>query len=464
MSDTLTSRNGRFFVAMQDDGNLVAYDNATGQPIWASGVVLPPLPEPPEPETPPPPQGEIRLVNGAFHDLRGPFNPIGISFFWAPWGFKFDRERMLKNARFIGASKAIDYARIFGQVDWQNRPIDPRWDDHLDILHGTVEALHAFGVRSQVTLLAGAGAAGVATRTEREMFVRRVVERFNGVREREMLFGYEIANEAVGLNSSEGWQEMRDLARLVKSLTTVPVAITSASHIEPNIYADSRSFAAYATVHYDRDVSKADGYDRPTRQPWGWPGEFSGNDLPETAIDNEGIGPYSSVAEDRDPLRNVTRRAVAFIAGNAASLYHCGPGIYGDEPVKSGAPADFWNAQGIQPTLQGFRVLKTMLPAGLSGWNRTNHHWPNHPFAHVTDVGDDALQSGIGCVRAYATDNGREIVCVPFGIRGHVEMLPKFGMDWIVYDLLDGQEIDRGQGRIVLTADPPAQLIIARRA
>lgn len=461
MSDTLRARNARFFLTMQDDGNLVLYDNATGEPLWASNTVVPPLPEPPEPETPPPPQGEVRLVNGAFHDRRGAFNPVGATFFWAPWGYKFDRDRMVKNARFLAASKAIEYVRLFAQVDWQNRPIDPRWDDYEYILHNTVNTLYEMGLRSQVTLLAGAGAPGVATRSERETFVRRVVRLFDEF-DRPKLFGYEIANEAVGLNTPDGWQEMRDLARLVKSLTTVPVAITAATHV-PGLYVESRDFATYATAHWDRDTSKADGYDRPTRQPWGWPGEFPGDGLPETAIDNEGIGPYSSVYEDRDPLRNVTRRAVAFIAGNAASLYHCGPGIYGDEPVPSGAPADFWSAQGIQTTLKGFRVLKTLLPAGLSGWNRTNHSWPNYPFAHVTPVGDEAVQTGVGCVRAYCTDDGTQFVCLPFGIRGHVEMLPKFGMDWTVYDLLTGDVTEVGQGRIVLTDDPPAQLILARR-
>lgn len=33
----LTSRNGKYFLAMQDDGNLVLY-RATGAPLWATGT------------------------------------------------------------------------------------------------------------------------------------------------------------------------------------------------------------------------------------------------------------------------------------------------------------------------------------------------------------------------------------------------------------------------------------------
>ena len=91
--------------------------------------------------------------------------------------------------------------------------------------------------------------------------------------------------------------------------------------------------------------------------------------LPAQAVDNEGIGPYASGASDLDPLRNVTRRVVAWIAGNPMSLYHAGPGIYfgGQGAARDGAPANVWDVPGFDETLEGFRALKRVVPAGISG-------------------------------------------------------------------------------------------------
>lgn len=56
------------------------------------------------------------------------------------------------------------------------------------------------------------------------------------------------------------------------------------------------------TPHFDRDVSKADGYDRPVRQPWEMLFQARAAGV-EAYVNNEPIGPQSSVAEDDDPGR-----------------------------------------------------------------------------------------------------------------------------------------------------------------
>jgi hypothetical protein len=251
-------------------------------------------------------------------------------------------------------------------------------------------------------------------------------------------------------------------ARHLASRSEIPVAITSIEQSSPDLYEGMRGIADVATCHYDRGIDYADGYDRPTRQPWGYPGEYYPNGhstVPPQAIDNEGIGPYSSVASDMDPLRNVTRRVVAWIAGNPASLYHCGPGIYfgGQGAARDGSPANFWEVPGVEETLAGFRVLRRLVPPGISGWSRSNNAWSTYPFTMSTEVGPE----GIGCVRAYATTNGRQVVCVPFGIRDHVTLMEKRPMDWTVYALLTGDVLQQGTGTLTLPqSDGAAQLIL----
>jgi len=412
----------------------------------------------------PPPAGIVRLVHGALVDTRGPFNAIGASFFPAAWAWRHDRLRLIDNAALL-AEGGIEYVRIWGQVaggPWEDRATLPTWPDYEEVMAGTVDVLYDLGLRTQITIIAGCGAEGAATRAERDALVRRMLAIVRGREHKIMLL--EVANEAVGFPGDEGRAEMRDHARTLAAHTDIPVAITSIDQSAPGLYEGMRGIADVSICHYDRDITKADGYDRPTRQPWGYPGEYYPQgyaSVPPQAIDNEGIGPYASVASDMDPLRNVTRRVVAWIAGNPASLYHCGPGIYfgGQGGVRSGSPANFAEVPGIAETLRGFNVLRQRVPQGIAGWTRSNSGWANFPWVRVTQDGTE----GAGCVRSYATDNGSQIVCVPFGIRDHVTLGEKQPMTWTVYSLLTGAVIQEGTGTLTLPQhDGLAQLILGR--
>lgn len=461
MTDKLVSANGAYELNMQNDGNLVIY-RRDGSPVWASGGDPAPLP-PPTPPTPPDvtlPTGLVRLTGGAFHDDRGPFNPIGNSFFPAAWAWRHDRDRFLQNVEFL--APYVDYHRIWGQVGggpWVDRTVNPDWPDYERVMADTIDALYQRGNRSQITILAGAGSVGAETPQRRFRLLDQTLA-YSSRREYAIM-KYEIANESVGLDAPE----LRDLARYLAERTSIPVSITSIPQADMSVYREMRDVVEVATAHYDRDISKADGYDRPTRQPWGYPDEYyaPSDNAPRQAVDNEGIGPYSSVAEDRDPLRNVTRRVVAWIAGNPASLYHCGPGIYfgGMGAARSGSPANFMEVPGIQDTLRGFKVLRDLVPQGISGWQRSNSHWNEYPWVMQTGVGEGMFQSGIGCVRAYATSNGAQVVCVPFGITDHVTLGEKRPMDWRVHSLLTGDVIQQGTGTLTLQqAQGAAQLIL----
>jgi hypothetical protein len=409
------------------------------------------------------PTGRVQLVGGAFVDDRGPWNPIGASFFPAAWAWKFDRSRFLENVEFL--APFIDYVRIWGQVGggpWVDRPTNPDWPDYEEVMAGTIDALYERGVRTQITILAGAGAEGAETPDRRRRLLDQTLAYLSG-REQKIMF-IEIANEKVGLEVPE----LRELARSFAPRTTIPVAITSIPQAPSDLYLGMRDVVDVATCHYDRGTDYADGFDRSTRQPWGYPGEYydDASTAPQQAIDNEGVGPYSSVASDMDPLRNVSRRVVAWIAKNPASLWHAGPGIYfgGAGGGPSGSPANFPEIPGGAETLAGFGVIRKLVPPGISGWSRQNSRvqdWPNYPWEHRTGVGEGMFSTGEGCVRAYATIGGQQVVCVPFGIRKQVVMAERRPMDWTVYSLLTGDVLQAGSGTLTLPVEHgTAQLIL----
>jgi len=248
-----------------------------------------------------------------------------------------------------------------------------------------------------------------------------------------------------------------------------PVAITSAQDAVEAHHLYDGDIATLATEHFPRDIHMADGPWRPVRQPWGWPGEYHAAweqaypgvpapRLPPCSND-EPIGPYSSVAAEHDPLRLITAAAVSYIAGCPSYVYHAGPGIFGGGRggASSGSPANVWDVPGLPETLRGFAVLRGVLPPGISGWARANSGWDSFPWVRITADGTD----GDGCVRSYAAFNDTTVVCVPFGIRDHVQFAQKRPMTWMVYSLLDGHIIQQGMGDLrIREADGAAQLIV----
>jgi hypothetical protein len=472
-TDKIVSASGQFEVRIQNDGNVVASDN--GVPYWASHTVRPvnvvPAPLPPGPAPIPPPTGIVRIENGAMVDDRGPFNALVASLFWALWGYKFDRERLEQNLVTLRPGQ-FEAVRIFGQVGespqdaaWGDRYIDPDWPDFASVLQGTLDLCATHGMR--VALCIFASIKKFATDAACDRFIDKVVD---AVRGREHLILYwEIANEGYGTGSNR--EQLRRLCRYLRSKVSGLVAITSAqAGVETcHLYADN--IANFATEHFERDVNAADGHWRPVRQPWGWPGEYDGaweKEYPGTPAprlpkcsNNEPIGPYSSIATEHDPLHLIAAAAVSYIAGCPSYVYHCGPGIYGGGAwgARLARPANFWDVPGLTETLKGYAVLRDLLPQGISGWGRQNHGWTNYPWTMVTQAGTE----GDGCVRAYATDNGSQIVCVPFGIRDHVQLAQRRAMTWRVHSLLDGRLLREGMGDLrVYQRDGDAQLIVGR--
>ena len=88
-----------------------------------------------------------------FDDV-GVFHPLGLTFFWALYGWKFEREKVLAHLAWL-QTKRFDYLRILGEVDWEGRTIDPQWPDYEANLQGFVDAAYAHGMRVEITIVGG---------------------------------------------------------------------------------------------------------------------------------------------------------------------------------------------------------------------------------------------------------------------------------------------------------------------
>jgi hypothetical protein len=192
------------------------------------------------------------------------------------------------------------------------------------------------------------------------------------------------------------------------------------------------------TLHYDRDISRADGLWRPVRQPWGYPAEYElgcENQLPRAATSNEPIGPQSSVAEDADPTRIALSYASTFVSGNAAYVYHAGAGIRGGglADTNRGRLANLFDYDPA--ILDALAAMRKLLPPGLSNWTRHNSQWASMPWnGFQTAVEDGRL------MRAYAATSGPNVVLVLLKQTGDITVTARQSYRMTRYDAM-GQTV-----------------------
>jgi hypothetical protein len=217
--------------------------------------------------------------------------------------------------------------------------------------------------------------------------------------------------------------------------TDVLVAASAGADAEQakRIYAGR--VADVATVHFDRDVSKADGHWRPVRQPWEH--QFSG--LP-VGSSNEPIGPGSSVAAENDPVKLVAAALVTYVSGLPMYVFHSKAGIRGHEEM-----ADM-------PGVGSFVHLKKLVPPDLASWTPKNAHWPDSPFrvyardaagTLVPDARWPDQKGGSGAVRVYAAVKGGAFFVIPIGVRKGVVMESRRACEFEVIDPMTGGVLDR---------------------
>lgn len=375
----------------------------------------------------------MRLDGRAFADDAGAWNPLGASLFWALWGERHDPDRLDVNLQHLAAN-GFDFIRILGMVgapSWEDRTIDPKASDYWSIVAQLFDRLKRHGLRAEVTVFADAQVM-MPDAGQRRGFARSWGQFVEAHRDRVMFV--ECANEHFQ-NGFADIKELRGIAILIALETSAPVALSSPDgHFEA---AYKGSAATLATIHYDRDVSKADGPWRPVRQPWGWPDEY-GDGLPRAVVNNEPIGPDSSVAADADPMRIAMAYAATFVAGNAAYVFHCGAGIRG------GGAADL--AKGRRANLfdydpaiyAGLSTMRKLLPAGLANWQRHNSQWDSSPIAGFNKGVDDGR-----LMRFYAATFGPQFVGVVLDIKRPITVTARAAMDFTIHHPLTGSVLHR---------------------
>ena len=338
--------------------------------------------------------GLVRPDGRAVADTAGPFNALGATLFWGAWGYKHDRPRLERNLEVLSAA-GIDYVRVLGSVggaSWVDRQTDPRWTDYDAIIAGMTDlAYDRYGIRVQWTLFGGAPF--TPSGPAREALVDRFASMAEG-REHKV-FAFEIANEAWqnGFAGPEGLAELRRLGQRLNGKTPVLVALSSpGTGAACATYAGSGADAM--TLHYPRGFGR-EGPLEPLRRPWAFPAAYDRpckGQLPLIVLNNEPIGPESSVRQDDSPSRIAAGYVMTFLAGNAGYVLHSGPGIRGggaaDVSSSLRRHAHFDELPSFKSIADALGAAKQYLPPGLANWTR---HAPNASTAPIQ--GFDGLYS-----------------------------------------------------------------------
>ena len=379
-------------------------------------------------------RGPVRAQGRAVADAGGPFNALGATLFWGAWGYRSDRPRLERNLEALNAA-GVDYIRALGSVggdSWQDREVDPRWPDYDKVIAGLTDlAYDRYGLRVQWTLFGGAPFnANPASRTA-------VVDRFAAMaRGREhKIFAFEIANEAWqnGFDGPDGIAELRRLGKRLDDRTAVLVALSApATGAICDTYA--RSGVQALTIHYPRQFGD-EGPATPMLLPWmSLPlDKRCPHALPQVVLNNEPIGPESSVEQDDEPSRIAGAYVTTFLAGQAAYVLHMGPGIRGggaadlaQTPPRS---AEFTELPAFKPIATALSAARRYLPAGLANWTR---HEPNAPRAPLHGFG-----------RLYSASSGSRFVALAVGVGKGATLRTRVAADITIRDAATGKVLQR---------------------
>ena len=379
--------------------------------------------------------GQVRIDGRAVRDAAGPFNALGATFFWGAWAYKSDRARLERNLATLSTA-GFDYIRVLGSVggtSWEDRQTDPRWLDYDAIIAGLTDlAYDRYGLRVQWTIFGGAPFTPAGA--EREKLVDRFAAMAQG-REHK-IFAFEIANEAWqnGFEGPEGIDELRRLGKRLSDRTPVLVALTS-----PQSSGACATYAGAAadvmTLHYPRAFDD-EGPAKPLRRPWTFPSAYDADcrgELPAAVLNNEPIGPESSVEQEDSPARIGAAYVMTFLAGNASYVFHSGPGIRGggaaDVTGDLKRHADFDQLPSFKPIAAALRSAKRYLPRNLPNWTR---HAPNGATAPLH-----------GFDRLYSATSGQRFIGLALGVQKLVTVTARAPMTFHVRQTSTGKILQR---------------------
>ena len=365
-------------------------------------------------------RGLVRLDGRALRDDGGVLNPLGATLFWLAWGYKFDRPRLEANLAAL-ADAGVDYVRALGDVGpgsgWADREVNPGWPDYADVIAGATDlAYDRFGLRVQWTIFGGTE--HLRTAEARAALVDRMAAI---ARPRpHKIIAIEIANEGWknGFEGASGVAELRALGQRLAGATDVlvaPSAPPGGDRALCDLYGGSS--ADVMTVHYARDRAGPGGGWGPVARPAA-PAPSCVRPLPAAVVNNEPVGPGSSNAEERDPLRLALAYVTTFAAGNAAYVLHAAPGVRGggEGDRALGRAANFRDVPEFDAIGRAMTSAKRYTPAGLANW-KPMAGGSAAPLAGV----DDAVKRGDLVAGVFATE-GQQLFGVLLGLRRDVPL------------------------------------------
>ncbi len=372
--------------------------------------------------------GPVTLQGRVLRDDRGPFLGLGVTYFQALRHAKYDRARLEKNLALF-ASRGFNYIRVLSMVSWDGLEIAPvsftnrqrrlveSWPDYWDHFRDLLDIAANHHLRIEVTIFADAQTV-MPSRSARQAHLDQLLKNIVG-REKQILF-LEVANEAWqnGFPGQEGVRDLRLAAQYLAERTDLLVAITSNDDVsEQGISALYRGSAAdLATVHFTRDTHTIEEGWLPVRDV------YRAGNLPDVppVISNEPIGPGSSVAEERDPIKLCSAAVVAYLANLPAYVYHTRAGVYGY--VRCCPPEGEEDPFESTPGIDAFQHLQRLLPADLPNWERNDGLEPSAPLTvfcqnEPNRYWTEAPTATDGCHRNIGARKGNEFLCYPMGIR-----------------------------------------------
>jgi hypothetical protein len=427
---------------------------------WVGDGTFEPEPEPVARRT-----GIVSVDGNVLLDEQGIWPVLGCTLFPAAALVDDYKEIAEANGRYL-QSKGVECIRslavVGGDIDpdpWANLPVDPRRPDYQEMIIASTDYFYdRFGIRTAWTIFGGVKFA--PTHDDQRRVVRTVLSSMRGRLHKVAWF--EVANEMWqnGFGGSEGIARARDLARLLADNLPAgfPVAISSAESV-PNGWDEHRqneelremfagSAANLGTNHFDRDNTKMDREWRAIRQPWDW---RPSDDYPHAAINNEPIGPGSSVVSDRNPSRLCAGYLTSAIAGMAGHIFHPDAGVWAGLLLDHYRQGDngrhrlIQDEPGADAALTAIQRIRRVMPGDFATWPRTRHGYAEHPFArsfeirdgHFSQIWPDGI-TGHGVVRAYAKRNGHNFGVLLSGIKNRIDLKWDESMEAVAYGCGDG--------------------------
>lgn len=354
--------------------------------------------------------GLVRSEHKVVRDDGGVFHPLGLTFFWGVYGWKYERQRVLDHLAWL-QPHGFDYLRILAEVDWIGRAIEPwAWPDYAEQLCGFVDAAYAHGLRSEVTIVGGC-------QFDQETGDRRFVPKDLARQVASALVGrehtvmhYEMANEWARLDKVQP-VDLMDMATVVK---TISPNLLSLSCPEPDGYEQlkeaTKAVGGTAYTIHPRRSSHDEGWSH-VRQGYDF------KDFPASTWNNEPEGPQSSVEEMSDPLQLACCRLLGILCGGAGYVLHVGQGVTGEADPNHGRPENMWEVPNIDAIMATVRACDALLPDGIENWKCVNNGRDDHPLPVPDDYFWEGNHPGPALNKNYAAISGRDFVVILTGVK-----------------------------------------------